>query len=247
MTCSPRRRSCVPVGRARRAARRGCARLPAIDLIGASELLISWPSTRTSRCHAGALLLAQRPAHVGQHQQPVRAAVLPKSSARAPPSARRRPGRHASIVRGVSPSRHAAEPELLGACGRAGARPAGQQALAGAIHQPQPLRRRRRRRRRRRSPSMTRPQQRRRLQRAEPLRAQRLAEHVRPRAARGRAPSSGARAAGADGVVALAQRGEHVDSVWSGRTTRSRTSDARRSSQPPTTKSAERHLGTRSG
>ena len=28
------------------------SRLPAIDLIGASELLISWPMTRISRCHA---------------------------------------------------------------------------------------------------------------------------------------------------------------------------------------------------
>ena len=42
----------VPVRRARRRARRGSPRLPAMDLMGASELLSSWPSTRMSRCHA---------------------------------------------------------------------------------------------------------------------------------------------------------------------------------------------------
>ena len=37
---------------AARGVARAARRLPAIDLIGASELLISWPSTRISRCQA---------------------------------------------------------------------------------------------------------------------------------------------------------------------------------------------------
>ena len=51
ITASPRCTS------SRQSAGGGCrptivARLPAIDLIGASELFISWPMTRISRCHA---------------------------------------------------------------------------------------------------------------------------------------------------------------------------------------------------
>ena len=51
-------------------------RLPAIDWIGASELFSSWPSTRISRCQACRSSSRSGPAHVGEHEEPVRRAAL---------------------------------------------------------------------------------------------------------------------------------------------------------------------------
>ena len=52
--------------------------LCAMDLIGVSELLISCDSTRTMRCQACLLLLAQRTTEVGEHQQLMRLALAPE-------------------------------------------------------------------------------------------------------------------------------------------------------------------------
>ena len=54
------------------------SRLPAIDLMGASELFISCPSTRTRRCQAFAFLFAQGAAQIGQHDQLVRQTAFAK-------------------------------------------------------------------------------------------------------------------------------------------------------------------------
>ena len=56
-------------------------RLSAIDLIGASELLISWLSTRTSRCHAWRSSSRSVRAQVGEHQQLVRQPALAELAA----------------------------------------------------------------------------------------------------------------------------------------------------------------------
>ena len=111
-----------------------------MDLIGASELLISWPSTRTSPLPRRALLGPEHAAQVGQHQQPVRAAVLPKSSAAHLPA----PG--APGKRGLERARRLA----LEARRPGRARSASdaeqaldrlaQQPLAAAVDQPEPLR-----------------------------------------------------------------------------------------------------------
>ena len=125
-----------PPGAARaRAASRGC---PAIDLIGASELLSSWPSTRIRRCQAwrsssrSARLTSDstsscmRPPALAERA----AAHLPAAGA-----ARERQPRRCAAAR---PSRHAREAELASAPrpssalgGRA------EQALAGAVDEPQ--------------------------------------------------------------------------------------------------------------
>ncbi len=49
-----------------------------MDLMGASELESSWPSTRIRRFHATCSSSCKRLAHVGQQQQRVRRAVLAK-------------------------------------------------------------------------------------------------------------------------------------------------------------------------
>ena len=128
ITSSPRRRSCSQSGgRAGRSAR--LRRLPAIDLIGASELLISWPSTRTIRCHAersSARSTRLRSESTSSRcGRPSWRKILPRSSHRPVP-----PGNAASIVRGrlaVETGREAqrvgAEPEQpLGRTGRGAAR-----------------------------------------------------------------------------------------------------------------------------
>ena len=94
-----------------------------MDWIGASELLISWLSTRTSRCHACALLLAQRAPQVGEHEQRVRQA-RPGGTARGA-APRARPGRREAArraVRGASPSSSSARPSASARLGRAAAR-----------------------------------------------------------------------------------------------------------------------------
>ena len=178
-----------------------------MDLIGASELLISWPSTRTIRCHAERSSARSTRLRSDSTSswcgRPSWRKVVPRTSQRPAP-----PGKMASSVRGVSPSRHAASPSA------SAPRPSSRS--TGCPSSRSPLRFTSRSRR----PRVEREhrdvdllddaaEQRRGLEGAQPLRAQRVAQHVHLEQ-RQAEPVVGARAARADRVVALAQRGEQV-------------------------------------
>ncbi len=206
ITSSPERRSfSQSAGRAGRAAR--LRRLPAMDLIGASELLISWPSTRTSRCHAERS--SARSTRLRSEMtsswcgRPSWRKVPLRTSQRPAP-----PGKVASKVRGLSPSSQIAESERVR---RPAQQPLGglaQQPLAAPVHQPQP------------AVAVEGehrhvdlldhpPEQRGGLQLPESLPPERLAQRVHFQQ-RETERVVGIGAAGPDGVVAFAQRGEEV-------------------------------------
>ena len=153
ITPRPRRMSSSPVRRGAARARAASRRLPAIDLIGASELLISWPSTRTSRCQAWRS--SSRSARLRSESTSSWCGRPPWRKRAAPHLPAAGAAREASrrTMRGGSPVESAAEPQLVGARARAAARPGcAQQPLARAVHQPQACASRRTRTPRRRSP-----------------------------------------------------------------------------------------------
>ena len=183
------------------------ARLPAIDLIGASELFISWPMTRISRCHAcrsssrsGWLRSESTSSSCGR---PPWRNWLRRISQRPTP-----PGNAVLMTRGASPVRQSVESSSVGAPAEQPLGRLAEQPRAGAVdelqlvllvereHRDVDLRHHL-------------AQQRRRLERVEPLMAQRLDErvhldhHLAERVA-------AARAAGADGEVPFAERGQQV-------------------------------------
>src|SRR2546427_1057481 len=114
MTASPRRMSSFQSsGMLSRASID--SRLPAIDLIGASELLISWPMTRISRCHAcrsssrsGRVTSASTSSWCGT---PPCLNVVRRTSNRPEP-----PGNVTSSMRGDGPSRHVRSPRSSAVC-----------------------------------------------------------------------------------------------------------------------------------
>lgn len=74
------------------------SRLPASDLISASELLSSWLRTRTRLCHAQ-FLLAQGAAQVRDHDELMAPSILPeRAAAHAPPA---RAGRKGPVEQAV--------------------------------------------------------------------------------------------------------------------------------------------------
>ena len=206
MTCSPDRRSCSqscgprgPLGRAPKAAGDGLDRCERVVDLVAEHPHEPLPGR--------ALLGAERPAQVGQHQQlvgrPSCRKVVPRSSHRPPP-----PGKVASSVRGVSPSRHAAEPHGVRLETEQALHRLPEQPLAAPVDQPEP--------------ALgvegehrhvdlldDAAEQRGGLEGAQSLRAQRIAQHVHLEQ-REPEPVAGAGAAGANREVALAQRGEQV-------------------------------------
>ena len=182
-------------------------RLPAIDLIGASELFISWPMTRIRRCHAcrsssrsGWLRSDSTSSSCGR---PPCRNWLRRISQRPTP-----PGNAVLMTRGASPVRQSSRP--ISSASRPSSRSAGwlSSRAPGAVdelqllllvegeHRDVDLRHHL-------------AQQRRRLERVEALVAQRLDQrvdldhHLAERIA-------AARAAGADGEVPLAERREQV-------------------------------------
>ena len=183
------------------------ARLPAIDLIGASELFISCPMTRIRRCHAcrsssrsGWLRSESTSSSCGRPPWRNR---LRRISHRPTP-----PGNAVVMTRGASPLRHSSRSSSVGAPPEEPLRRLTQESRAGAVHELElvflvegedrdvDLRHHF-------------AQQGRRLERVEPLMAQRfdqgvdldhdLAERV-----------AAARAAGANREVPLAERGQQV-------------------------------------
>ena len=206
MTSSPERRSfSQSAGRAGRAAR--LRRLPAMDLIGARELLISWPSTRTSRCHAErssarSTRLRSEMTRSWCGRPSCRKVPLRTSQRPAPP------GKVASKRARALAGEPVAEPERVR---RTADQPLGglaQQPLAAPVHQPEP------------AVAVEGedgdvdlldhpPEERGRLQLPEPLPAERLAQRVHFQQ-RETERVVGVGAAGADRVVAFAQRGEQV-------------------------------------
>ena len=186
------------------------SRLPAIDLIGASELLSSWPSTRIRRCQAWRSSSRSARLTSVSTSSCVRQAALAEACVRRT-SQRPAPPGNAD----VDDARRLARRGTARGRARRRSRPsscsdgAAEQALAGAVHEPQ------------RGARVEgedgdvdllhhRAQQRGRLERAEPLLAQRLGERVH--LARAPAPSASSRrpARRADREVPLAQRGEQV-------------------------------------
>ena len=183
------------------------ARLPAIDLIGASELFISWPMTRISRCQAwrsssrsGWLRSESTSSSCGR---PPWRNWLRRISQRPTP-----PGNAVLMTRGASPARQSARP--ISSASRPSSRSAGWSSsraparltnfsscvLVEGEHRDVDLRHHL-------------AQQRRRFERVEPLVAQRLDQRVdldHDLAER----IAAARAARADGEVPLAERGEQV-------------------------------------
>ena len=182
-------------------------RLPAIDLIGASELFISWPMTRISRCQAcrsssrsGWLRSDSTSSSCGR---PPWRNWLRRISHRPTP-----PGNAVLMTRGASPVRQSEQPDLVGIPAEQPLRRLVEQPRAGAVdelqllllvegeHRHVDLRHHL-------------AQQRRRLERVEALVPQRLDQrvdldhHLAERIA-------AARAAGADREVPLAERGEQV-------------------------------------
>ena len=182
-------------------------RLPAIDLIGASELFISWPMTRISRCQAwrsssrsGWLRSESTSSSCGR---PPWRNWLRRISQRPTP-----PGKAVLMTRGASPVRQSARSSSVGAPAEQPLRRLAEQPRAGAVHELQLL------------VLVEREdrdvdlrhhlaQQRRRFERVEALVAQRLDQrvhldhHLAERIA-------AARAAGADREVPFAERGEQV-------------------------------------
>ena len=138
MTARPRCMSSWSSRRAGAASRASIdSRLPAIDLIGASELLISWPMTRIRRCHAwrsssrsGRLTSASTSSWCGR---PPCRNVVRRTSQRPGRRGTRRPRCAAS-----APSRQPRESELARRCGRAAVPPA---ARAGARRRGSPAER----------------------------------------------------------------------------------------------------------
>ena len=112
------------------------ARLPAIDLIGASELFISWPMTRISRCHAcrsssrsGWLRSESTSSSCGRPPWRNR---LRRISQRPTP-----PGKAVLITRGASPVEAVGEVEFLGVTAEQALGGLAEQPRAGAVHEPQ--------------------------------------------------------------------------------------------------------------
>ena len=108
------------------------ARLPAIDLIGASELFISWPMTRIRRCNAwrsssrsGWLRSESTSSSCGR---PPWRNELRRISHRPTP-----PGNAVLMTRGASPSRQSSRPSSSARRPSSALRGLGEQAGAGAV------------------------------------------------------------------------------------------------------------------
>ena len=153
------------------------SRLPAIDLIGASELFSSWPSTRISRCHAsrsccrsGTLTSLNTTSVCGRppcRNDPRRTCHWPLP-----------PGNAMFSTCGALPSRHAARLMSSAVLPQQLLDRTAEQPLAGAIHQPQLALHRRRRTPPRRSRAITVRSSAVGLERAEPLVAQRVGKRI---------------------------------------------------------------------
>ena len=125
-----------------------CCRLPAMDRMGASELLISWPSTRTSRCQAwrSSSRSARRRSvsTTSSCGSPPRRKALRRSSHWPCAAAKRRLHRARGLAR-----QQLRQAQVRGAGPQHRRRPAGdlagddrwlaQQPLAGRVDQPQPV------------------------------------------------------------------------------------------------------------
>ena len=105
-------------------------------MIGASELLISCPSTRTSRCHAAPLLVAQRAADVAQHEQAMWTSLLAEHAAPDLPACRAPAEQPVDDARCIACQR-LGEIQVGGGSAEASFGGAAQQALSRPIHEAQ--------------------------------------------------------------------------------------------------------------
>ena len=115
---------------------RAAPRLPAIDLIGASELLSSWPMTRIRRCQASRS--CSRSGWLRSGARATRAACRPARTcgAGSPIGRRRRESARSLARRRLQRSRRGRAPRRAG---RGVGRVAAEQAFAVAVDQRQPL------------------------------------------------------------------------------------------------------------